>query len=255
MSLGKSLLSSALALTLLIVLGAILIAALFWARLPDTIARHLAKTLKVPVSIEKMGLGWQEIDLYNIQVDNIPQSILKTAISCKKFEVETPFIEYIQKEIVIEEIRMDGVYLGLEFESASGAQGNWTILMKNTQSSLPAQSSPSERSLVIRKLIVTNLQVDVVYRKDGSKIHHLPLIPQMELTNISSKGGLPMDQVMNSVLGEMLKEVFLKQNLKNMFQDFLKQNTPLKDYLSPFQGFFNRLQRDEQIESQQIETT
>ncbi len=71
----------------------------------------------------------------------------------------------------------------------------------------------------------------------------------MELTEISSEGGLPMDQILNSVLGQMLKEVFVKQNLKNMIQQFMNTPSPVQQYLAPFKGFFNAAPKPEEMES------
>ena len=97
------------------------------------------------------------------------------------------------------------------------------------------------RSVLIRRLILTNIDVDVVYRKEGGKVQRLKRIDRIELTDVSSEGGLPVDQLMNSVLGQMLKSVFEKQNLKNMLQNLLQEPSgTIQKYLGPFQGLWNR---------------
>lgn len=106
------------------------------------------------------------------------------------------------------------------------------------------------RSVLIRRLILTNIDVDVVYRKEGGKVQRLKRIDRIELTDVSSEGGLPVDQLMNSVLGQMLKSVFEKQNLKNMLQNLLQEPSgTIQKYLGPFQGLWNRASEPRQEET------
>jgi hypothetical protein len=98
------------------------------------------------------------------------------------------------------------------------------------------EPAASSRTLLIHTLRLTDIDVDVVYRKEGGRVQRLPRIPLLEITDISSEGGFPIDQITSSVLGSMLKEVFLKQNLKNMLQNLLDQQDNLRPLLSPFKG-------------------
>jgi hypothetical protein len=50
--------------------------------------------------------------------------------------------------------------------------------------------------------------------------------------------------VMNSVLGDMLKQVFIKENLKNMLQELMNQPGPIQQYLSPFKGLFGEAEEE-----------
>ena len=139
---------------------------------------------------------------------------------------------HLKDEIIVDEIEIDGIYLGLEFNNAKGVDGNWTELMKSLETRSAASTEPSgkKRSLLVKKVVLTNINTDLVYRDSGN-VQHLPKIDRMELYNISSTGGVPVDQLMNSVLGQMLKQVFIRQNLKDMLQDLLKGNSPLNQYI------------------------
>ena len=254
----KTFLFSLAGIVTVIILAAVIVSFIFWSRVPDILANNLSKKMKVSVEIDSIGLGWGKIDLKKIQIGNPSGSILAKAFSCNEIDVLAPFTNYLSQNIVIDEIDVNDVYLGLEFDSASGTTGNWTTIMGNLNASpdssaatskgkkkrkeqpAPAGASSSSRTVLIHRLVLTNIDVDVVYRKDGGKVKRLPRIPRIELTEISSEGGLPMNQIMNSVLGEMLKQVFLKENLKNMMQDLMDNpNIPFKQYLSPFKGMFN----------------
>jgi hypothetical protein len=251
----KTFFSTLAGLAVIIILAAVIVGFIFWSRVPDILANNLAKKLKVSVEIDSIGLGWGKIDLKKISIGNPPGSILAKAFACNEIDVLAPFSRYLNQNVIIDEIDVKDVYLGLEFDSASSTSGNWTTIMGNLKSSTGgsigttngkkkkkqelAPSAGSSRTVLIHRLILTNIDVDVVYRKDGGKVQKLPRIPRIELTEISSQGGLPLDQIMNSVLGEMLKQVFLKENLKNMMQNLLENENPIQKYLSPFKGLFN----------------
>src|ERR1700722_10481327 len=229
-------------LIVIILLIAVIAGFVFWSRVPDVLANNLSKKMKVPVSIDSVGLRWGKIDVKKIDIGNPPKSILAKAFSCNEIDVYAPFTRYLNHHVIIDEIDLKDLYLGLEFDSASSTKGNWTTIMNNLQSSTaasPKNEKKASRSLLIHRLILTNIDVDVIYKKDGGRVKKLPTIPRIELTEISSEGGEPMDQLMNSVLGEMLKQIFIKENLKNMLQELMNQpNSPLQQYLSPFKGLF-----------------
>lgn len=243
-------------LIVIIILAAVIVGFIFWSRVPDMLANNLSKKMKVSVAIDSIGLGWGKIDLKKIEIGNPPNSILSKAFSCNEIDVNAPFTRYFGKHIVIDEIDLNDVYLGLEFDSASSTKGNWTTIMNNIQSttaagkvkekkSEKAPSAGTERSVLIHRIVLTNINVDVVYKKDSGKVKKLPTIPRIELMEISSEGGLPLDQIANSVLGEMLKQVFIKENLKNMLQELLNQPTgPIQQYLSPFKGLFGEAEEE-----------
>ena len=233
--------SSFLGCIVILVVAVIIVAVIAWSRVPDMLANTLSEKLKVPVQIKEMTFSLTEIGIDNIEIGNIPGGILHKAFSAKDILFKTPVNRYLEDKIVIEEIDVDDIYLGLEFDSAKGTDGNWTRIMKNIAPANEKQAKVENgKSVFIKTLILTNIKVDVVYRQEGGKVKRLPTIDKIVLTNISSENGLPMDQVMNSVLGQMLKSVFLKQNLQNMLEGILnQQGTPLDNFIRPFRGLFN----------------
>jgi uncharacterized protein involved in outer membrane biogenesis len=250
----KTFFSTLTGLIVIIILAAVVTGFIFWSRVPDILANHLSQKMKVSVEIDNIGLGWGKIKINQTQIGNPPGSILAKAFSSGEILVDAPFTHYLKQNVVIDEIDVNDVYLGLEFDSPTGASGNWTTIMGNLKSSMgateqkkgkrkekeSANANASTRTVLIHRLVLTNIDVDVVYRKDGGKVQKLPRIPRIELTEISSEGGIPLDQIMNSVLGEMLKQVFIKQNLKDMLQNLIDNpNLPFHQYLSPFKGLFN----------------
>lgn len=119
--------------------------------------------------------------------------------------------------------------------------------MSNYNSSTAEEKQEKkERSVLIKRLVLNNISVDLVFKKDGGSIKKLPMINQIVLTDVTSEGGIPMDQLMGSVLGHMLKSVFTKENLQNMLKDVLE--TPQKTLdkvFKPFKGLFKGCRYEE----------
>ena len=212
-----------------------------YSRLPDIASKYLSKQFKVAVEIEDIHLSSNEIAIENIEISNIPGSILSKALSVKKIIFKTPIKNYIKDKIIIDEISLDEIYLGLEFESSKGTKGNWSTLMNNLQSNPNEPSKKTEETEVfIKELILTNIKVEIVYKKEGSAIKKLAPIDRIVLKNISSKEGLPSDQITKIILGQMLKSIFSEENLKNMLEGVLKEpKTNLETLLQPFKNLFS----------------
>ncbi|MBS0619976.1 MAG: hypothetical protein JSS61_00760 [Verrucomicrobia bacterium] len=234
--------SSLLGLLVIAVLAAAVIGYIFWARVPDILSNNLSKKLQVPVQIDDMNLSLSNIQIQKVEIGSPPGSLLRRAFACREIDIRAPLTRYLSKEIVIDEIDLQDVYLGLEFDSATGATGNWSRMMEHMAASMQTADT-SGRSVLIHKLILTNIDTDIVYRKEGGKVKKLPRIDRIELTEISSQGGLPMDQIMNSVLGQMLRSVFEKQNIKNMLQNLLPKPQQLIPS-NPLRGFFGQAEED-----------
>lgn len=220
----------------IIILAGFIIGFIYWSRVPDMVADRLTKKLQVTVLVGDMRLGLNKISIDKLQVSNPPQyRLLSNAFTCDEIVVNAPLTGYLKKDLVIDEIDMNNVYIGFDFDSIKGASGNWTQIMKNLQKeNKKVPKSASDRTVLIRRLVLNNIQAEVAY-EDGGKVRRLPVIPQIVLTNISSKGGFPMDQITNSVLGKMLQSIFEQENVKNMLQNIFQ--TPSK-LLSPFEGLF-----------------
>lgn len=227
------LLGGVAALTAVILLAAFLL----YSRLPDLLSDKLSKALKIAVQIEDVHLSFSEILLDHLEIANIPKSILPKAFSAEKISFDAPLTNYIKDAIVIDEISLDQVYLGLEFASPTNLQSNWSTIMAPLSTEKP--SSATKKTVLIKTLVLTNIQVDLVYKNKASAVKKLPLIDKIVLTNISTEKGLPMNQIMNSVLGQMLKSIFLKENLKDAVDGLLQEpESTLDKLLSPFKGLF-----------------
>ncbi|NGX48412.1 MAG: hypothetical protein K1000chlam3_01805, partial [Chlamydiae bacterium] len=107
-----------------------------------------------------------------------------------------------------------------------------------------------EHKVLIKKLVFLNIRTDLLFRQNGKGVRRLPTIARIELTNISTEGGLPMDQLASSILGQMLKQVFIQQNVNNMLKGILKTpSNAIDTFLKPFKGIFNA-NFDDEVENE-----
>ena len=120
--------------------------------------------------------------------------------------------------------------------------------MANAQNAQTQSSkSKSDKTVLIKRLVLNNINADLLYQSDG-KVRHLPTIPQIVLYNIGSTGGDLVDQLMNTALGQMLKEIFIRENLKEAI-DQIFQGIPqdaVKGVLKPLKGLFNSVDKKEE---------
>jgi hypothetical protein len=232
-----------IALVAIILLGVFLL----YSRLPDIASDKLTKMLKVAVQIEDIRLSYDKITIDSLEIANVPKSTLPKAFSVETLEFDTLLTNYMKDDIVIDEISLDKVYLGLEFVSPSNLTSNWTAILsplteesdsskKDAKKATKGSSLEEKKTVLIKKLVLTNIQVEIVYKSKGSAVTKLAPIDKIVLTNISTEDGLPMNQIANSVLGEMLKSVLIKENMKDAL-DSLTQS-PENTVEGLFKGLF-----------------
>ncbi|NGX37720.1 MAG: hypothetical protein K1000chlam2_00882 [Chlamydiae bacterium] len=231
---------------IIIIVALIVLFFLGWSRIPDMLANNLSKKLGVTVSIDSMDLRPSRIDINQIEIGNIKGYSLPKSFSAKQIEIHAPLTTYLTDHIVIEEVDVEDIYLGLEFDSPTSTDGNWTKIMKNYEQSADLNKEGG-KTVLIKKLVFTNIRTELLFKGDGGSIRKLPVIKRIELTNISSEGGFPTDQLMSSILGQMLKEVFTQQNLNNMIKGILfdSPGKAVDKALKPFEGIFNAVPIEE----------
>lgn len=221
-----------------------------WTRMPDYLASTLSKTLGVGVEIEDIDLSMNTIIIDNLEIDNVKGGILPRAFSAQTISIQTPLRKYASNPITIDTIEINNVYLGLEFDSATSTNGNWTKILSSAQNTV-AKSTKNKRhkpasqenvkqsgkAVFIKSVIINNISTDLVYIKGDGRIKKLPMIKQIVLTNINTQEGFPVDQLTNSVLGQMLTQVFIQQNLKNMLETIIPRVQELNEWIGPFKGW------------------
>ncbi|MBI3212028.1 MAG: AsmA family protein [Simkania negevensis] len=222
----------------------ILIATLSWNMFPSWISHKLSSKAKVAVSIGNIRLSPSSIRVDKIYVGNPPKSILKRALEVDKMTANIPITHFLDKDIIINEMRMSDIYLGLEFESKKNANGNWKTIMNNLKASTKeekekARKTNKTRTVLIKRLILEDLKVELVYTKGDRRVRKLRPIERLELTNISSEGGIPSAQIMDIVISETLRNIMSIEGLQNLLKDTLSPGGLPGTILDSVKGLFS----------------
>ena len=245
----KKFFNTLLGLILIVIVVLVVVLFLGWSRIPDMVANHLSKKMKVPVGIEAIHFTTDSIKIDQLEIGSPKGYTLQKAFSSDTLLVKAPLTHYFQDQIVIDEIKIDQIYLAIEFERPGSSKGNWTTIMQNyknaTTHSPPSSQATSSKtnkpgkSVLIKRLLLTNINVDLAYKEGGVPLKHLKPISQLEFTNITSQKGIPSEQITQLILEQALRSIFDQENLQNMIEGFMQspqqgvQNllSPLKDFL------------------------
>lgn len=234
---------------LIIIFGIIvvicLLGVLAWNMLPTIISHKLSKTAGVSVTIGNISVSSSMIEADNIRVGN-PKGYNKTpkALSVDTFTVDVPFTHFFDDHIVINEMNLDDVYIGLEFDSPNSKKGNWTTIMDNVSKNTASEQKKAKdkgktTSVLIKKLIITDLKIELAYTTGGKANRKLRPIDRIELTNISSEGGIPTNQIMNIVMQETLRNIFSQEGLQNMLDGIMNPSDSGGGVMNTLKGLFS----------------
>lgn len=223
----------------------LLIAIIGWTALPSWVSSALSKQAKVNVSIKAIRLLSPGVEVEELRIDNPKGSILPHALHIQTTRINTPLTRFFDNHIVIDSMTLNDVYLSLEFESQNSTRGNWSTIMQNLKQSNRLEKAKAGKkgkttSVLIKKLIITNLNIDLVYQKGDRRVRKLKPIKRLELTNVSSEGGLPTAQIMDIILSEMLRNVFSTEGLKNMLEGVLSPGGGTESIEGSIKGLFSK---------------
>ena len=218
-----------------------------WKTAPDIISSSLSKKMQVEVKINDIAVSSDTVNIDKLQISNPKGSPLPTAFSADNIKVSAPVLNYLKDEIVIDSIEINQVYMSLIFTSPTATSGNWSTIIDNLKKSSPPEpkekvevkekgkaKKDKTKSVLIKKLILTNINADLIYLLQGTTPKKLTPIPRLEFTNVSSESGISLDQITNLILEQTLKSVLEKENLQDIFKKTLSPNGILDKITSPF---------------------
>ncbi|MCP5509676.1 MAG: hypothetical protein H7A39_04620 [Chlamydiales bacterium] len=225
----------------IIVLVGLLLGFFAWSFVPGMVSRELTKKMGVPVTVGSIGLSPWSLTVSNLVIANPAGSMMKRALVVKTIDVKAPITRYFQDKIVIDEVDLNNIVLGLEFNKPLSRDGNWTTIMNNYQRASRSQSKKDqkEKPVLVKRLIIRNMDIWIAFRDNPQGgVKRLKGIKYMELKNISSKKGIPIDEITQQVIGEMLLEVFQREGIQNMLQGIFDSATGGGGIFGGFQGLF-----------------
>lgn len=229
---------------LLLSLVLIFVAVFFaWNMFPSWISAKLSKEAGVTVTICDMRPSFDAIKIDRLNVGNPPGRVLSRALSVQSTYAKAPLTHFLEEEIVIPYMNLKEIYVGLEFDSRTSKKGNWTTIMENLKR---ATSDPAraKRSLLIKKLVLENLDIELAYTNERGKTKKLKTIKKIEFNNVSSTGGVPTAQIMHLIMKQALLEIFSIENIQNMLQDVLTPSNGIKKTLKGLLGESHEVEKN-----------
>jgi len=196
---------------LYIIVVAVLAAIIGWNVAPSVIGSTLSKKMGVDVKIGDFDLTTKQMRVDFVQIGNPKGSTLPKALSVDEIRVNAPLTNYMKDAIVIDEVILDDVYLSLEIATPASIAGNWGKIIDNMNKSSgpsePETKSKDEKgtSVLIKKLILTNVNVEVVNGLMGNSVTKLDTIKRLEFDNVSSDSGVPIEQIIALIMAQTVK--------------------------------------------------
>ncbi len=190
----------------LVLVIALVLVTFAWIKAPDLIAWGMSKELKVTVTIDDIDLSPKSLEVIDLEISNPEGSLLPKALVAKSISVHTPINRFLESEVVIDEIVIDGLYLSLESHAITDPLGNWSTILgaipKGESEKKPESQKESKQKVVIKKLRITNINADFAFLPLGNAVHKLPTIAEIELTDISSD-----ENVVKTILNQVVYAV------------------------------------------------
>lgn len=172
------------------------------------------KTL-TPVSIKEIEFYRNAFEIKELKIDNPKEARLQTALKSESITVAAPYRQYFWDPIEIEKIEMSDVYVNIQIYDKDQKEGNWQTIVHNM--SIDHKSPLSiERSALIKKLVLTNIQIDLIL-SDG-KLRRLSPIDRLEFDNITSDKGIPTQEISEIIVQKVMHSIFLEQGLKSVIE-------------------------------------
>lgn len=202
-----------------------------WGFIPKILSSQLTKKMGVPVHISSLQIFPSRISIENTSIGSPPKSVLPKSLLVEETKIYASIFEYFKDDIVIDTITMNDIYLGIELDKQGSSNSNWSYIMGNLSKGKASDKGEEKTKVLIKKVILTNLDIELAYRDQKGKIQKLKPIKRLELTNITSEGGIPSAQITHIILQEALRQIFSLEGLQNL----------IKNVISPDGGFLDSL--------------
>lgn len=203
----------AILLGILILLGAA--SYLAYANSNLILAHIISRKTHLPVTIKKISYHKNAFVIHDLQLANPKGTRLPTALKTETIQVDAPHRQYLEDPIVINQIHVNHSYVNIQVYNKAQTEGNWHTIINNMSEDHNSPLSV-ERPSVIKKLILTNIQIDLILA-DGS-IRHLTPIERIEFDNVNSERGIPIEEISEIIVQKMMGQIFIEKGLKTIIQ-------------------------------------
>lgn len=182
-----------------------------WTNRGNILSHFISRQLHVPVSIFSLEIGKSSAEISRLWIGNFPRSQISTSFTSETLKIDANWNQIFGNPVTIEQIDMDNIFVGIEFYDANGDDNNWGRILHED-----VPKKKNSRDYLIRTLTMRNLTVELT--QANGKVKRYPTIKQMEFHNISSDTGFPVEEIEKAIFEMMMKDIFKKLQLDQLFK-------------------------------------
>ncbi|MCH9613985.1 MAG: hypothetical protein SP1CHLAM54_09940 [Chlamydiia bacterium] len=175
------------------------------------VANLISETTNTPVSLGRIHFHRKGFTLHNLTIQSPPGYGLKRALYVKKIHVEAPYLNYLKKPIMIDRIKCQDIYLGIEFRNAARTEGNWLTLLEDSKEDSPSLSG-RQNSSIIGTLLLENINVELALYQQPTR--RVPPIPALVFHNVRTDDGKIVEKLTQAIMHQLMRELFLQKSMK-----------------------------------------
>lgn len=181
----------------------------------NTVANKMSDNLGVDVDVSAIRLGWNSVTVSGLTIDNIPEGTLNPAFSGDKIQLTASVMSVLRDDkIVVDELIILSPHIAIETFDSSGADNNWSRMIRNFTADDDSTASSSDeakapRQWEIKHLLVKDISVELRHPAASDKTLR-PRVPDIELNNVTSLSQIPIEAITQAVMDEVLKQALLQ---------------------------------------------
>lgn len=172
-------------------------------------SQRISRATQTPVTINAIDYHRRAFTIRNLVVGNPKEAYIPTAFRAEVVEVGAAYKAFFKKLVLIDKIKMDNVYIDIEFYTEDKMEGNWQALIDKME--VGKEITKDKQQALIKKLILTNVHVTLIL-SDG-KIHRLSPIPRLEFDDITSEEGIPLKEISEIIARKMVYSILREEGL------------------------------------------
>jgi len=187
----------------------------------------LSQAMNVTVEIEAIDIAKNGAVIRGLKMKNPPGCTLQHALTVHRIDILLDWMKLMQalvsfkkSKIVIDSITADSLLMGIELFTTTGSVSNWSRIVEAV--SQPSDT-PSSIEVMIKKLVMTNIKLEVKYHNFVRATLNPAPIKRIELKNIGGEENVGMKQLFLIISKVLLNQAASTLNLKMLIPEFFLQ--------------------------------
>lgn len=195
-----------------------LVAYLAWNARASIASHLIEKNLGTPVTIQSLELDRTGAQINRFTIYNPSGFRSRSAFEAQTIDIDTTLKQLRADPLTIHRIEMNRLLITIE-EGKKGST-NWDQILAHK-----SKPSSSNRGWLIKKLVLTDLTVQVI--KANGSVKRYPTLKRMEFNNLSDQTGFPVDEIEKAIFNQMMMNLIRNLNLQKIINPLLPQGASL----------------------------